>query len=409
MRILFVSHFFLPEELSIAFLMKELADVLAERGHQVDVLTGFPNWPSGKCFEGFSDQQFSHEKMGKLTVYRMPFLAAPNGNFWQRVMDFKSFQFAIHKYGKSLPRPDLIYVPVPPNEDALAARWLAKHFGSQYVVNVQDIQPDGAIELGYIKNRLAISLLRRQERAMYCDAAHVVTIGENFRKRLVEKNIASEKISVMPNWINGNDIQPQSKLNALRAEWNIPTDSFVILYAGTFGRIHGTDVLLQAARLLTNEPHVTFLMVGQGYDFERCCDTVVQENLSNVLVKNFVPRTRLSEMQAIADVSVVTLKSGFGHTSVPSKVLGYMSAGRGVLALADTDCDTSLLIGQAQCGAVLPPGEAACLVQEIVRLRTHPDQVTQWGDNARRYIMQHLDAKIVPIRQAMLLEELVNG
>src|SRR5665811_269342 len=100
MRVLFVSHFFLPEELSIAFLMKELADSLVEQGHEVDVLTGFPNWPSGKFFAGYAADEFSHEKMGGLNVYRVPFRAAPNGNFLQRVMDFKSFEFAVRKYGR---------------------------------------------------------------------------------------------------------------------------------------------------------------------------------------------------------------------------------------------------------------------------------------------------------------------
>ena len=124
MRILFITHFFFPEELSIAFLMKELADAMADAGHEVDVLTGFPNWPGGKCFPGYSANRFSREKMDKLNVYRIPFRAAPNGTFLQRVLDFKSFEFNARRYGKKLQRPDLIFVPVPANEDALAARWL---------------------------------------------------------------------------------------------------------------------------------------------------------------------------------------------------------------------------------------------------------------------------------------------
>lgn len=409
MRILITSHFFLPEELSIAFLMKELADALADKGHEVDVLTGFPNWPGGQCFEGYSATRFSHEKMGKLNVYRMPFRAAPNGSFIQRVIDFKSFEFAARKYGKQLPRPDLIYVPVPPNEDALAARWLARYFNCKYVINVQDIQPDSAIDLGYIRNPLAIKLLRWQEQVMYRDAAHVVTIGENFRRRLEAKKIAASKISVLPNWINAEDIKPQSGLNALRRKWEIPENKFVVLYAGTFGRVHGTDVLLQAAGLLAHVEDVMFLMVGQGYDFERCRKIVRQENLNNVLVKEFVLRSRLSEMQAIANISVVTLRPGFGYTSVPSKVLGYMSAGRGVLALADNDCDTALLIKAASCGAILEPGNASVLALEIEALHANPALVQQWGDNARNHIITRLDAKVVPGQGVELMEKIVNG
>lgn len=409
MRVLFVSHFFLPEELSIAYLMKELADSLAEAGHEVDVLTGYPNWPGGKCFPGYSASRFSYEKMGKLNIYRIPFRAAPNGTFLQRVLDFKSFEFNARRYGKKLQRPDVIYVPVPANEDALAARALARHFRCKYVVNVQDIQPDGAIELGYIKNPLAIKVLQRQERLMYADAAHLVAIGENFRERLKAKGIPEEKISVLPNWVDAEDIVPVDKINPLRREWAIPDDKFVLLYAGTFGRIHGTEILLQAARLLASEPGVLFLMVGQGYDFERCREAVNSENLTNVMVKEFVPRARLSELQSMADVSIVTLKQGFGHTSVPSKVLGYMSAGRGVLALADEDCDTALLINAAQCGAILEPGNVSALVQKIVALYANPALVKVWGENARRYLTAHLDVKVVPKRGVEIMERIVYG
>ncbi len=202
MRVLLVTHFFPPEELSIAYLMKELACALAENGHEVDVLTGFPNWPSGKCFDGYASRSFTHERMGKVNVHRVPFLASPNGSFLQRIVDFKSFEYAVVKFGKQLVRPNLIYVPIPPNEDALAARALARYFNCKYVVNVQDIQPDSAIELGYIRNSLAIKLLRWQERAIYRDVAHVVPIGENLQKRLEKKNFVKSRMSVLPNWVN---------------------------------------------------------------------------------------------------------------------------------------------------------------------------------------------------------------
>ena len=408
MRVLFISHFFPPEELSSAILVEELATAVAERGHQVDVLTGFPNWPRGKCFKGYSSEGFVTEKMGGLNIHRIPFMASPNGSFLQRVLDFKSFEYNVKKYGKSLQRPDLIFVPVPPNEDALAARALARHFRCKYVVNVQDIQPDGAIELGYIRNPLAIKILRWQERLMYADAAHIVPIGDNFRKQLEAKGIAKEKISVLPNWIDAEAIAPMSRMNALRLEWGIPEEKFVLLYAGTFGRIHGTESLLEAARCLKEDKDIQLLMVGQGYDFERCRKTVEEEGLVNVLVKSFVPRSRLRELQAIADLSIVSLKKGFGHSSVPSKVLGYMSAGRGVLAFADHDCDTALLINEARCGLVLEPGNVEHFVVNVLGLRKNQVRVAEWGRNARSYIVSCLDRKVVTSVGVDMLERILT-
>ena len=409
MKILFVSHYFPPEELSMAFLVKELADYMAARGHEVTVLTSYPNWPVGKCFAGFNSKVFTTEKLGELTVCRIPFFASPNGSFLRRALDFKSFEFNIKRYGKRLPKPDLIYVHVPPNEDAYAADWLSRHFSVPFVLNVQDIHPDSAIELGYVKNPLLIRLLRRQERAMYDHTAHVTVIGENFRNRILKKGISPGKVTVIPNWIDARMIQPMDRFNPLRYEWSISADKFVVLYAGTFGRVHNTSMLIDAATVLDKmHSNIIFLLVGQGFDFNVNVALVKQLGLTNVIMKEFVPRARLSELQSLADVSVVTLRSGFGTTSVPSKVLGYMSAGRGVIGLIDDDCDTAKLIREADAGVIIPGGSIEGFVEQLIIMSSNVDMVRMWGNNARRYVLDHLDSEVVLERASALLESLVS-
>ncbi len=173
--------------------------------------------------------------------------------------------------------------------------------------------------------------------------------------------------------------------------------------------MHGVEVLLQTARLLTHIEDLTFLLVGQGFDFQRCQDTVKKEQMNNVLVKEFVPRSHLSLLQAIANVSIVTLKPEFGNTSVPSKVLGYMSAGRAVIALVEENCDTASLIKAANCGLVLESGNAGVLAQRIEYVHAHPGEVYQWGENARKYIVEHLNAQVVPGLGVALLEKIFHG
>jgi colanic acid biosynthesis glycosyl transferase WcaI len=406
MRLSIVTHYFPPEELSMAFLVREFADGMASRGHHVDVLTGYPNWPGGSCFEGYSPHKFTREAKGALNVYRAPFYASPNGSFWQRAVDFKSFELAVRVCGKRLERPDLIYVSVPPNEDAVAARALANHFRCRYVLNVQDILPDSAIELGYVKNKLIISLLKRQEATIYHTAHHITVIGDHLKERITAKGIPGDKVSIIPNWIDAAAVAPMSRRNALRAEWAIGEQCFVALYAGTFGRIHDTRVLLEAANVLRDDLRIVFLMVGQGYDFQRNKELAATMGLNNVVMKEFVPRVRLRELQALADVSIVTMKPGFDNWSVPSKVLGYMAAGRGVLGLVDSACDTAQLIRQAECGAVLEPGNVDQLARSLRDLNAQPEIAAAWGRNARRYLLNNLDSRVVVPKLASLVEGL---
>lgn len=406
MRILFVTHYFPPEELSMAFLIQEFADFMATRGHNVDVLTGFPNWPKGTCYAGYNSKKMILEKMGKVDVFRIPFFASPNGSLLRRMLDFTSFELAVKKYGKKLRRPDIIYVHVPPNEDALAALHLANYFNCKCIVNIQDMHPDGAIKLGYIKNPIVIKMLRYQERRMLANALHITVIGENFKEHILAKGISADKISVIPNWIDSHAIIPMDRINDLRAEWKIAADRFVILYAGTFGRVHNTSILLEAAKILDGKTNALFLLVGQGYDFRRNQELINKLGLKNVIMRAFVPRSRLSELQAISDISVVTLRHGFGYTSVPSKVLGYMSAGRGVIGLVDNSCDTAVLIRAANCGVVHDPDDVQSFVQELLKISANPSITAVWGRNARQYILENLEAQVVLANGAELIESM---
>ncbi len=408
MNLLILSPYYLPEEPPIAFLLNELAQTLGHKGHAVTVLTGYPSWPNGELVPGYKSSEFSKEVIGFVTVARMPFRLTFGRSLLSRALDFLGFRFAVRRHRHRVNRPDLIFAPVPSNENAMAARSLAKFFGCPYVVNVQDIHPDGAIKLGFIKNRLAIGLLRRQERLMYRDASHVVTIGHCFRKSLIDKGLPEGKITVVPNWINTSEITMKSHVNELRKVWAIPDDKFVVLYSGTFGRIHGTDTIVKSAEMLRHRTNIVFLLVGQGYDFERCREFVSEHALENVVIRDFVPRNRLPELQAISSISLVCLRSGFGYTSIPSKILGYMAAGRAVLAMADNDCDTANLIAKANCGRVIAPEDPIALRNAIVELEDSRDLVASWGVNARKFSVENLDVSVLTEQAALVLERQIR-
>lgn len=409
MRFLFVCRYYPPEELSMAFLVREFAHAVVAKGHEAHVLTGLPNWPSGRIFPGYHPRRAVTEDDGGVTVHRVPFLPSPNGSFAARALDIASFRWAAVWHGRRLPRPDLVFAPVPPNDDALAAASLADRFECPLTVNVQDLQPDCAEALGYVRNPFLLRYLRRQERVMYSRSSLIVAIGEGVRDRLLVKGLPPGKVVVLPNWIDAKVVFPMPRENALRAEWGIPASDFVVLYAGTFGRIHDVPMILDAADRLRDMPGIRFVLVGQGHDFEKVRSRVAADPEGRVVVRPLVPRSRLPELQSLADVSVVTMKPGFGAYSVPSKALGYMSAGRGVLASVDGDCDTARLVRAAGCGDVLPPGDFGVLADRIRRLVESPEEARLWGERARRYVLERLDATVLLDRGVAILENAARG
>jgi colanic acid biosynthesis glycosyl transferase WcaI len=164
---------------------------------------------------------------------------------------------------------------------------------------------------------------------------------------------------------------------------------FVVLYAGTVGPVQGPEVLIEAATELSSEPNVLFLLVAQGLSRPNMERMAREKQLSNVRFMDFQPRERLAEVQATADVSVVTLLAGQGRNFFPSKVLAYMAARRPVIASVDSQSDTARLVEESGGGRAVPPGDARALAEALRELRDAPGECQRLGDQARRHFEAH--------------------
>ena len=271
----------------------------------------------------------------------------------------------------------------------MTAKSLAKYFGCRYVINVQDIHPDAVFNLGIVRNRILRGLLKNQERRMYRDASNITVIGDSFKKNLIDKGVLAP-IKVIPNWVKLEDYEAPSSIG-LAQEWGISENRFVVLYSGTFGRIHGTSVILDAAERLLNDNNILFLLVGHGVDFDLLQNQVEKRNLHNILMKEFVPRAKLAELQSLSSVSLVTLRAQLGYSSIPSKVLGYMAAARPVIAMTEEDSDVGNLVTRADCGLVIPPGDSARLARSLEKFKGNAGQLEEWGANGFKYLQEYLD------------------
>ena len=259
-----------------------------------------------------------------------------------------------------------------------------RNFFLSNIFKEQPVSGQLSLRMKFLKN-----LLKMQEIRMYKGAYHVTVIGDTFKKNLKKKGIVAP-ISVIPNWVKLDDYKIP-KLNHLRQEWGIEKDKFVVLYAGTFGRIHGTSVILDAAEILLDDNDIIFLLVGHGYDFELMKKQSKKRNLHNVILKEYVPRAKLAQMQSISSVSLVTLRPELGYSSIPSKVLGYMASSRPVIAMTEKDSDVGNLVKIAECGLVIPPGDTGQLARLIKELKGKKKILKRWGKNGFRYLEENFE------------------
>jgi len=403
MWILILTPIFLPDEYPIAYLLNDVAEGLSNLGHSIQVIT-------------FGNQESSvnlvdrHKASGStFEVVRIPIVRKNSSGLLYKALSYFQFGRLAYKYRERYTPPDIIYTVVPSNENGLAAKRLAKYFGCPCIINVQDIHPDAIFSVGIIKNSLLKAILRAQEKYMYAGCAGITVIGHSFKTNLEHKKI-SQPIRVIPNWVQVEDYfaTPDETIK-FRECLKISNDKFVVLYSGTFGRIHGTEVILEAAKLSRDNSNILYLLVGRGIGFDACEHEVKKHDLTNVLMRAPVPRNQLAALQSVSDISLVTLLPSLGYTSIPSKVLGYMAAARPVLAMADSDCDTARLILKADCGFVLPPGSPVELSAFLANVAVNKEKLKSMGLKGRSFVCENLSKSVlIPSLDSFLRESCEN-
>jgi len=394
MKIGLICQYFPPEVAPIGVMVLELAQDLAQAGHEVVVFTGFPNHPQGKLFIGYDCPLGGGEDhLSEGVIVRRNWLyVTPSKSFFPRVINY--ITYSLSTLISALTRKQDVYLIISPPLSNFIIGLLLRLFGRRYVLNVQDIYPDAAIAAGVLRNALFINILKRIECLGYRMATMVTVISKGFKANLISKGMPDDKLMVIPNWINLDEIRPQNKNNQFAVEHGV-CDRFVVLYSGTIGLVSGAEIMTTVAYLLSDEAEIVLMIVGEGIVKAQIQVEANARGLNSIRFLPFQPRDALSELLSSASVGLVTLKPGHGGNSVPSKILGYMAAGRPVIASVDPESDTWAFVEEAGCGICVPPGNATALADAIRRLKRDADLAHHLGQNGREYLEKNLSRTAV--------------
>jgi colanic acid biosynthesis glycosyl transferase WcaI len=396
LNILITTQVYPPELHPTAIMVRELALELAQRGHQVTVATGFPHHPYGRIYPGYKSTWRQTEDDDGIQVMRVWHVINPRPSLLARALVMGSQTLSFFITALKISSPEVVIAGPPPILGPLASGLVAKMHGAKLVPFIYDIYPDIAVELGWLKNPMLIQAALTLEHLMYHWSKKIIVLSEKFRDMLISlKGVAPEKLAIVPVWLNSGDVTPRHRDNPWRREMGIPREKFVILYSGTIGLVSGAEVVLEAAQYLTTYSDILFLFVGAGQARDQVEAQARQAGLKNIRFLPLQPRERLSELQASADVSLVTLAPKRGKTSVPSKILGYMAAARPVIASVDLNCDTALLVQESGCGRVVPPAQGKEIAEAILHYYDHPEDRQIAGNKGRQYFLSNLDRSVV--------------
>jgi glycosyltransferase involved in cell wall biosynthesis len=386
MRILLLTNYFPPEIGAAPHLFFDFGGYLVKKGYEVQVLTGLPSYNLREPPKKYKKKLLMEEEMAGMKIIRiggthLPFsrkIAILRGaeHFWLSFMFFLGAFF--------IKKSDLILFYSPPLTLGVTAWLLGKIKGVPFIINVQDLFPQNAIDLGILKNKVLINLFLKIEKFVYEKAAFITVHSPKNKEYIEKRGIKNEKIKVIPNWVDTEKITIGERINDFRKECKLG-NKFVVSFAGALGYSQDLDVVLETANLLKENKNILFLIVGEGPEKKRLREKSKKMKLENVKFLPMQPREKYPSILHASDICLVTLRKEVKTPVVPSKILSIMAAGRPIIACLNLGGDAPKVINQARCGYVLPPGDFRGLSNAISKLYRSLESRRELGYNGRRY------------------------
>ena len=254
-------------------------------------------------------------------------------------------------------RPDVVVVETDPPLLCLLGRLLQRWRGCRLVVYLQDVYPDVAQAMYQLPRWFPYRLVRRMFYHVYRNADQVIVLSEDMRQHLIASGVSSQKITVVPNWVDTRAIYPVKFANSFRREQGL-NDRFVVMYSGNLGLSQNLMQLVDAAFILRDRGDIVFAFVGDGASRRDLEQRATQLELRNVRFFDYQPKDQLSQSLGAADVHLVLLEPTLAPFLMPSKVYGVLASGTPALVIADSQCGTGpTLVEMEDVGLVVRPGD----------------------------------------------------
>ncbi len=382
----------------------QFARELVAQGHNVRVVTGFPNYPGGVVYDGYRIRAWQREEIDGVEILRVPLYPSHNGSAIARVWNYLSFSLSAIAGVLWGSRPDVTYVYHPPATAALPAMILKWVKGVPFVDDVQDLWPDTLAATGMVSNRRVLGLVGVGMKRVYASAARVAVLSPGFKERMIESGVPAHKISVIPNWADEARIGLDQPTGPVAAGGR----PFTVVFAGNLGKAQGLHTVLDAAELLA-EDDVRFVMVGGGLERNELVRDAEERKLTNMSFVPRVPITEVGQYLHSADALLVHLRDDPLFTiTIPSKLQAYLLAGKPILM--GVSGDASAMLDEAKAGVCFPSDDSLAMARAVRELaRTSPERLRAMGESGAQYYHTQLRLEVGTRKFSDLFEAAVRS
>jgi glycosyltransferase involved in cell wall biosynthesis len=361
----------------------EIAAHLVKKGHQVSIIASPISYLSGKNGASQPKKQISDD----ITIYRTYTYPALHKNFIHRVISFISFMTSSFLKGLQIRHLDLIWGTSPPIFQAFSAWLISRLKGVPFLLEIRDLWPAFAIEVGVLKNPILIRLSLWLESFLYRHANVVVVNSPGYIAHVKSKG--AQYVEMVPNGADATMFDPSDSGNTFRRQNNFQR-KFLVVYAGAHGISNDLGVILEAANRLIHQPNIHFILVGDGKEKSNLQSQANRLQLTNVSFLEPVPKQQMAEVLAASDSCIAILKPlELYKITYPNKVFDYMAAGRPILLVIDGEIRQ--VVEKAKCGLFVTPGDAKQLSEKVLWLMNHKEESKNMGLAGRKYLEKHFN------------------
>jgi glycosyltransferase involved in cell wall biosynthesis len=397
-KVLVLNQYYWPGVEATAQLLAQLCEALAE-DYDVTVVTGHL----------YGHELPAEEVRNGVRIVRVRSTAYERSQIHLRAANYASYLGDTVLTALRGGRPDLVLCMTDPPIVGDVGLVVARRFGVPLLVISQDVFPEIAERLKRLEHPLVLGVLRQLVALYLRRADRVVAIGDTMKRRLEQKGAPADRVTVIPNWVDTSELEPQPRHNVWSAEQGVD-DAFVVMHSGNVGHAQDLDTLVRAATFLRDLDRLRILVVGFGARYGELTDLAERLEVTDTIrFLGYQPRERLSLSLSSADLHYVGLARGLAGYVVPSRLYGILAVGRPVLVSADPESETVRLVQDVGCGVVLPPGRpelVAGVIRDIVEGRLSLEGM---GERGREWVEREADREVAFGRYRRLVADVVSS
>lgn len=396
MKILYIHQYFITPEEPGGTRSYWFSRELVSRGHKVVMITSTNK---------------NHQVPQKINIDGIDVIYVKNeySNYfspWKKVLSFIKFVVSSIKQACKERNVDVVFATSTPLTVGIVALWLKSRKGWKYIFEVRDLWPEFPIQIGVIKNKFVIRILRLLEKKIYEKAQYVIALSPGMMEGVVKAGTPKEKVCVIPNMSKPTEFYPHVPSSEIIARFGLQMDKFNIIHFGSMGVANGLMYIIETAKLLQDDhiEDVNFIFLGDGATLPQLQKAVENYKLTNVQFLGSHNMSVVSEIVNCCDVSITSfLDLPILYTNSPNKLFDSLSAGKPIIV--NSAGWTKELVEKEHCGCYVDPNNPHDFMKKILKIKNEKELLQKWGENARRISEEIFNKDSLSKRMAEVVEK----